>query len=1126
MRENFFPNDVWQVEGEGLFKGQFHLFKGGRELKGDFTSATPVLTVREKEFPFPNLHGSLFWSRDRFDVTRADADFFGGKTTFNYGLLLNHPGQPGGAPAKFAADYDRVDVGPLGRLLHWREIQIAGQARGHHAMTWTNGHFGETNGGDGEIVVTPPAGTELAGAVLPPNLKVPARVADQDEAETRRRLERLAIGGDAKYRLDPQGMDFGESWAATPTSYVAFHGRYEGGRLNMPVHLTSYDAQESDRLLAAILTERGSPTNVIPVGGPFTFDGTLTESFAALRAAGRFDGQSIYAFRNTWGRTTGDIVLHDNGVDITNGLVSGAAPGSRIDINGRFALGYRKVPTVEEMRATIHVEKWPVADFKQSFDLVDWPINGTGTADLKLAGPYKRLVGDGMLRIDNGDAWKEAFDSAIGTLTFRGTGLAISPLRVTKGPGAIRGTASISWTDSSYTFAVDGEGVRVDTLSNFSSEKAKLSGVLGFHAEGQGSFAAPSYTFKGTIPDLFVADQGIGAVSGALTIRNRIVTINQLEVAGSPIQASGHGTIAFDDRYTSDLTLTVGNALIDPYLKFFTDASWFQYTRLAAAGSVRIRGPLADPAALDVVANFDDARLKLFDYELHNGAPFTLNYQNKSLWIGQPRCTNAALPSCHLELVSADGTESQLQLSGSVSGVDSAVDLLAQGRANLAILRAFKGFGDVVASGNATLEARLAGDFSDPHFSGRADIKDGRLKFPWLPRALEGLNGPITINPTGVNFDGLRGQMGEGDVAFGGSIGFRDYQPEEFNITLTGTGVTLRGYPRGFDSTVNAVLWLRGPFESPLLGGDVDVTKVRLQMQIEPDVSLIAMAASGGGAASGDTGTPIDSTIVVRSDVHIHAAPMRLIDTKNLWISGSTSDLVIRGTIDKPVISGRIDVLAGKWFFSGNQFNIQPGSIEFSNPAKLDPYLNLQAEASTRGGGGQRYQVKVHITGSLDGKPRIDLSSEPWMSQNDILAVLLGATPNFNTADLRNLRDPQQYEAQLMATLTAQFLVAQSGVSSIFEKTLPFIDTAQFTPTMLAGGDVSLQSLNPNARVTIGKRLSDKVYLIYSRDLNTSSPAINEVYLLQFDQNNRLQWILSRNEDRSFALDFRVRHIF
>jgi translocation and assembly module TamB len=1025
-------------------------------------------------------------------------------------------------------------VGPLGRLLHWKEIQIAGQARGHHAMAWTNGHFGDTISGDGEMVVTPPAGTDLAGAVMPANLKIPARTPAQDESETRRRLGLLGIGGDATYHMDPEGLDFSESWAATPTSYVAFHGRYtsEGGRLNMPVHLTSYDAQESDRLLAAILTERGSATNVIPVGGAFTFDGKLTESFAALRAAGRFAGESIYAFKNTWGRTTGDIVLHDNGVDITNGLVTGAAPGSRLDIDGRFALGYRKEPTVEEMRATIHVEKWPVADFKQSFDLIDWPVDGTGTADLKLAGPYKRLVGDGTLRIDNGVAWREPFESAIGTLRFRGTGLAINPLRITKGLGVIRGDASINWTDSTYTFNVDGAGVRVDTLANFSSEKAKLTGVMSFTAEGHGPFASPAYSFKGSIPDLFVADQGIGAVGGTLTVRDRVVTINQIEVADPAGlgQASGYGTIKFDDHYTSDLSLTVASASIDPYLKFFTDASWFQYTRLTAGGFVRIRGPLAEPGSLDVVANIDDARLKLFDYELHNGAPFALNYHDKSLWIGEPRCTNASLPSCHLELLSGDGTqpqpETQLQLSGSVSGSDSTIDLLAQGSASLAILRAFKGFGDVVASGSATLEARLAGDYSDPHFSGRADIKDGRLKFPWLPRTLEGLNGPITINPTGVNFDGLRGQMGEGDVAFGGTIGFRDYRPEEFNLTLTGSGVTLRGYPRGFDSTVTANLWLRGPFESPLLGGDVDVTKVRMQQQIEPDVSLIAMAAAGGSSASADAGAPIDSTIVVRSEVHIHAVPMRLIDTKNLWITGSTSDLVIGGTIDKPVISGRIDVIAGKWFFSGNQFNIQPGSIEFSNPMKFDPYLNLQAEASTRGGGGQRYQVKVHVTGSLDGKPRIDLSSEPWMSQNDILAVLLGATPNFNTADLRNLRDPQQYEAQLMATLTAQFLVAQSGVSSIFEKTLPLVDTVQFTPTMLAGGDVSLQSLNPNARVTIGKRLSEKLYLIYSRDLNTSSAAINEVYLLQFDQNNRLQWILSRNEDRSFALDFRFRHIF
>ena len=39
MREIFFARENWVLGGEGHFTGVFHLFKGGRELKGDFTSA-------------------------------------------------------------------------------------------------------------------------------------------------------------------------------------------------------------------------------------------------------------------------------------------------------------------------------------------------------------------------------------------------------------------------------------------------------------------------------------------------------------------------------------------------------------------------------------------------------------------------------------------------------------------------------------------------------------------------------------------------------------------------------------------------------------------------------------------------------------------------------------------------------------------------------------------------------------------------------------------------------------------------------------------------------------------------------------------------------------------------------
>jgi hypothetical protein len=83
------------------------------------------------------------------------------------------------------------------------------------------------------------------------------------------------------------------------------------------------------------------------------------------------------------------------------------------------------------------------------------------------------------------------------------------------------------------------------------------------------------------------------------------------------------------------------------------------------------------------------------------------------------------------------------------------------------------------------------------------------------------------------------------------------------------------------------------------------------------------------------------------------------------------------------------------------------------------------------------------------------------------------------------------------------------------------LDTVQFVPLFgLDSGAAS--STNPSARVTLGKAVSDKFYLTYSRDITNAL----ELYLLEYTQNDRWSWVLSRNEDHTFALDFRIRHIF
>ena len=100
-------------------------------------------------------------------------------------------------------------------------------------------------------------------------------------------------------------------------------------------------------------------------------------------------------------------------------------------------------------------------------------------------------------------------------------------------------------------------------------------------------------------------------------------------------------------------------------------------------------------------------------------------------------------------------------------------------------------------------------------------------------------------------------------------------------------------------------------------------------------------------------------------------------------------------------------------------------------------------------------------------------------------------------------------------------------VGRVVEQTFG-VDTFQITPLLSDPSSVNQQSArfgNPTARITIGKRISDRVYLTFSRSLGTT---INDqIVLLEYEASDRLSWILSRNEDsQTYALEFRVRHVF
>jgi hypothetical protein len=134
--------------------------------------------------------------------------------------------------------------------------------------------------------------------------------------------------------------------------------------------------------------------------------------------------------------------------------------------------------------------------------------------------------------------------------------------------------------------------------------------------------------------------------------------------------------------------------------------------------------------------------------------------------------------------------------------------------------------------------------------------------------------------------------------------------------------------------------------------------------------------------------------------------------------------------------------------------------------------------------------------------------------------------PQSVAPELRALKNTNQAQTDIITTRATQAITGglSSEVGKVVEQTFG-VDTFQLTPSFIDPYSQQTSRLNPTARLTIGKRISDRVYLTFSRSLGTS---INDqIVLLEYEESDRLAWILSRNEDtQTYALEFRVRHVF
>jgi hypothetical protein len=1089
MRELFFAGESWRLSGESDFDGTFHLFRGGHELAGRFLSAEAGVNA----YRFPALQGSLRWTRRFFEVTDAGAGFLGG--TARFGFAIRPLGAPERPTATFDASYADVDVAAVSDFYELEGLRFAGRATGRNVLQWPMGRFSERRG-EGHLAVSPPPGVAIMSADLD-------RRADGDVVEWGPfgpvTLPRhLPMTGDLTYRFDPDRITIDSGTFATEKTHVRFSGFTDWGEAaRLPFHVTSRDFQESDQVLAGILTSFGSRTRPVAFGGHGEFVGEMTGPFRRPRVEGTFTGDGLRAWDTYWGGGSARAVIENGYVTITNGVIR--HEGSEIRADGLFSLGYPRRDGGDEIDARFRVASRDLVSLRHAFGLDAYPLDGRLSGEFHLAGAYEAPIGFGAMTIDDGEAYGEPFERATSALRFDGTGVRLDAVEIAHRDGRMTGAAFVGW-DGTYSFSAESRQLPVDQLAAFAYPRVQPTGSLEFTAAGAGTLDVPRFDVRFRITDLAVGGEPVGQVTGTLGRRGAEV-ITEMDIASPRLAVTATGRMSVGQTPDADVTFRFHDSSLDPYVRLFVP-QLSPFTTASASGTVRVAG---DPSSLESVrvdATVDALDLRLFEFAIANAGAIRLSLDRQVVRVNR------------LELT---GDRTRLAITGSVALADERVALRASGDASLGILQGF--FPDVRGSGDARLEAAIDGPLYQPQFSGSALVVNGRVRHLSMPNSLEDINGAIAFDSRGIRLDDLVATLGGGRVQFGGRVDFEGYLPGELSITAQGEGMQLR-YPESVRSVVDADLSVRGNVRAPTLGGVVTVRNATWTRRVDPTAELLSLA--GGGSPTPaliDAPTPVN----VRYDLSI-VAPSTLRIENNLARLVASADLQLRGTYDAPLLFGRAEIERGEITFEGRRYLVTRGAFDFTNPTRIEPFFDVEAETRVRVPG-QTYRVIISAAGTM-ARLSPQVSSDPPLPPADVVALLFSDVRRPEDAELRALQNPNERETDILAARATQLLAnpVSSEVGRVVEQAFG-VDAFQLTPSLIDPYAQSATSrVSPSARVTIGKRISDRVYLTFSRSLSTSTN--DQILLLEYDESDRLSWILSLNEDETYALEVRVRHVF
>ncbi len=395
----------------------------------------------------------------------------------------------------------------------------------------------------------------------------------------------------------------------------------------------------------------------------------------------------------------------------------------------------------------------------------------------------------------------------------------------------------------------------------------------------------------------------------------------------------------------------------------------------------------------------------------------------------------------------------------------------------------------------------------EPQVEGRLELRNASLFLRDVPNGIDQANGLILFDRNRATVQNLSAQTGGGDIQFesGSFVGFRGaalvyrLQAAAHNVRYrSGDGVSL---------TLDGSMALVGTSDNSVLSGSVSVTRAAFNPRTDLGILLASTAKPVAEAA------PNDYLNGVQFDVHIVTARTLEVETSLTRNIQADADVRLRGTPDRPVLLGQVTVNSCQVEFFGNKYSINRGEINFDNPSKIEPNINMDLSTQVRG-----ITVDISFSGSLS-KLNFAYRSDPPLEASDIIALLaVGRTP----AAAGPLASPQAVN-----NVNSSYLGMGAGDNSLLSQAIaPNSGRLQkFFGVSHIKIDPQLTDITtvPQARLTMEQQVSSDITLTYITNLAVTNQQIVRV---EWDFSKKWAAVALRDENGAFSIDFQYRKRF